>query len=176
MWLLDANVDVHLVPVLKEFGIPCDTAASRGWKALANGQLVAAAVVAGFDCILTRDRLSRQSAGLTPGICRGPPEARSEALAAISGGFPGGLGHIADPAGYGTGYSLALTWPRSSVPVVLARACEFSARFSADERILLGQGEGSHPDAGPVKRRDTRRQGRSPLRIAAATFQRRKHR
>jgi hypothetical protein len=35
-------------------------------------------------------------------------------------------------------------------------------RVSPDERILLGQGEGSHQDAGPVQRRDTRRQGRSP--------------
>ena len=57
MWLLDANVDVHLAPVLRQIGIPCDTAASRGWKALTNGELVATAVANGFDCILTRDPL-----------------------------------------------------------------------------------------------------------------------
>lgn len=60
MWLLDANVDVHLAPILREFGVPCDTAASRGWKALKNGELVAAA--ADFDCILTRDQLFAESA------------------------------------------------------------------------------------------------------------------
>jgi hypothetical protein len=26
MWLLDANMDVHLVDVLSDFGIPCETA------------------------------------------------------------------------------------------------------------------------------------------------------
>src|SRR5690349_4511847 len=62
MWLLDANVDVHLAPILREFGVPCETAASRGWKALKNGELVAAAVAAGFDCILTRDQLFAESA------------------------------------------------------------------------------------------------------------------
>jgi hypothetical protein len=34
MWLLDANMDVHLVGVLAELGISSETAASRGWKAL----------------------------------------------------------------------------------------------------------------------------------------------
>src|SRR5579862_9326103 len=62
MWLLDANVDVHLVPVLRGFGISCDTAGNRGWKALSNGQLVTAAVSAGFVCLLTRDQLFGQSA------------------------------------------------------------------------------------------------------------------
>lgn len=47
MWLLNANVDIHLVPVLSEFGISSDTAASRGWKALENGELVAVAMAAG---------------------------------------------------------------------------------------------------------------------------------
>ena len=47
MWLLDANVDVHLVALLTEFGIQSETAASRGWKDLSNGELVAAAVAAG---------------------------------------------------------------------------------------------------------------------------------
>jgi predicted nuclease of predicted toxin-antitoxin system len=62
MWLLDANMDVHLVTVLKEFGVQCETAASRGWKALSNGELVAAAAAAGFCCILTRDQLFAESA------------------------------------------------------------------------------------------------------------------
>jgi hypothetical protein len=31
MWLLDANMDVHLVEVLREFNVSNDTAASRGW-------------------------------------------------------------------------------------------------------------------------------------------------
>jgi predicted nuclease of predicted toxin-antitoxin system len=62
MWLLDANVDVHLAPLLNEFGVACDIAANRGWKALENGDLVAAAVAAGFDCILTRDQAFAESA------------------------------------------------------------------------------------------------------------------
>jgi len=63
MWLLDANMDVNLAPVLSAFGITCDTAANRGWKALSNGELVAAAVQAGFSCLLTRDRSFAVSAG-----------------------------------------------------------------------------------------------------------------
>ena len=62
MWLLDANMDVHLAWTLKEFGIACDTAANRGWKALSNGELVSAAVTAGFTCLLTRDQLFGKSA------------------------------------------------------------------------------------------------------------------
>jgi len=50
MWLLDANMDVHLVSVLTGFKIPCDTAGKREWKALSNGDLVSAAVNAGFHC------------------------------------------------------------------------------------------------------------------------------
>jgi len=57
MWLLDANMDVHLVPVLRGFGISSDTAANRGWNALSNGELVMAAVAAGFVCLFTRDQL-----------------------------------------------------------------------------------------------------------------------
>ncbi len=33
MWLLDANMDVHLASVLTGLGIDCDTAGNRGWKA-----------------------------------------------------------------------------------------------------------------------------------------------
>lgn len=62
MWLLDANMDIHLAAFLTERGIACDTAANRGWKALSNGQLVAAALASGFDCLLTRDRLFSESA------------------------------------------------------------------------------------------------------------------
>jgi hypothetical protein len=49
MWLLDANLDIHLLELLQRLGIACDTAENRGWKALRNGDLVAAAVQAGFD-------------------------------------------------------------------------------------------------------------------------------
>jgi len=62
MWLLDANMDVHLISVLEEFGIACETASHRGWKALSNGELVASAVASGFDCLLTRGRLFGESA------------------------------------------------------------------------------------------------------------------
>src|SRR4051794_24655948 len=62
MWLLDANMDVHLVSVLAGFDICSDTAANRGWKALANGDLVKAAVDSGFRCLLTRDQLFGESA------------------------------------------------------------------------------------------------------------------
>ncbi|MFB3920789.1 MAG: DUF5615 family PIN-like protein [Terriglobia bacterium] len=62
MWLLDANVDVHLAPLLRERGIACDTTARRGWKSLSNGELVARAFSEGFRCPLTRDRLFGESA------------------------------------------------------------------------------------------------------------------
>jgi hypothetical protein len=62
MWLLDANMDVHLVGVFGDLGIPAATAASRGWKALSNGDLVAAAVAGAFECLLTRDQLFGESA------------------------------------------------------------------------------------------------------------------
>ena len=48
MWLLDANLDVHVVELLRNLRIDCDTAENRGWKALRNGELVAAAANAGF--------------------------------------------------------------------------------------------------------------------------------
>jgi hypothetical protein len=62
MWLLDANMDVHLVSVLAGFEIFCDTAGKRGWKAVSNGDLVSAGVDAGFRCLLTRDQLFGESA------------------------------------------------------------------------------------------------------------------
>jgi hypothetical protein len=62
MWLLDANMDVHLVTVLTDLGVSSATAASRGWKTLSNGDLLAAAAAAGFDCLLTRDQLFSETA------------------------------------------------------------------------------------------------------------------
>jgi predicted nuclease of predicted toxin-antitoxin system len=62
VWLLDANLDIRISQVLSEFGIESHTAESRGWKHLLNGQLVSAAVGAGFTCLLTRDQLFAESA------------------------------------------------------------------------------------------------------------------
>jgi len=62
MWLLDANMDVHLVSVLNDFDVACDTAGNRGWRSLKNGDLVMAAVADGFLCLLTRDQLFGESA------------------------------------------------------------------------------------------------------------------
>ncbi len=62
MWLLDANMDVHVLDVLSELGIPCESAIRRGWRELANGDLVSAAREAGFTCLLTHDRLFAESA------------------------------------------------------------------------------------------------------------------
>ncbi|MGH9396327.1 MAG: hypothetical protein ACRD18_05695 [Terriglobia bacterium] len=62
MWLLDANMDVYLASLLGEFGIKCETAATRGWRDLSNGKLVLAAESAGFTCLLTRDQLLKESA------------------------------------------------------------------------------------------------------------------
>lgn len=62
MWLLDANMDVHLLPLLKKIGIECEGATRRGWQALDNGDLVSAAVKGGFTCLLTQDRLFGEAA------------------------------------------------------------------------------------------------------------------
>jgi hypothetical protein len=62
MWLLDANLDIHLLELLRSFQIDCDTAENRGWKSLRNGDLAAAAAEAGFRTLLTRDRLFAESA------------------------------------------------------------------------------------------------------------------
>jgi hypothetical protein len=62
VWLLDANIDIKICALLAEFGIPSDSAESRGWKHLSNGQLVSAAVASGFTCLLTRDQLFAESA------------------------------------------------------------------------------------------------------------------
>ena len=62
MWLLDANMDVHLVSVLADFGVAAEAASRRGWEALTNGDLVEIAAREGFTCVLTQDRLFGQSA------------------------------------------------------------------------------------------------------------------
>lgn len=62
MWLLDKNVPIQLSDALSERGIQAVTAEAKGWGALTNGDLIAAAVTAGISCILTRDRLFAQSA------------------------------------------------------------------------------------------------------------------
>ena len=62
MWLLDANLDIHVVDLLRSFNVECDSAEHRGWKALRNGELVAAAKNAGFHTLLTRDLLFAESA------------------------------------------------------------------------------------------------------------------
>jgi predicted nuclease of predicted toxin-antitoxin system len=62
VWLLDANLDIRISQLLDEFGIESQTAQSRGWKHLKNGQLVSAAVAEGFTCMLTRDQLFAESA------------------------------------------------------------------------------------------------------------------
>jgi hypothetical protein len=63
MWLLDANMDVHVLGLLAELGISCESAIHRGWRNLANGDLVSAASQVGFTCLLTHDRLFGESAG-----------------------------------------------------------------------------------------------------------------
>lgn len=65
MWLLDAKMDVHLLSLLSEFGIAAEAATRRGWGGLSNGELVGAAMRAGFTCILTQDRLFAESAAET---------------------------------------------------------------------------------------------------------------
>ena len=62
MWLLDANLDIHLADLLRRFQVECDTAENRGWKEYRNGELVFAAARAGFDAVLTRDQLFAESA------------------------------------------------------------------------------------------------------------------
>jgi hypothetical protein len=56
MWLLDVNLPSVLQGVLCSYGIDCDTAVARGWRALTNGTLAETAYREGFRVILTRDR------------------------------------------------------------------------------------------------------------------------
>ena len=62
MWLLDANMPIQLVALLKELGIEADSSIARGWNTLSNGSLVTAAVRGKFTALLTRDRLFGESA------------------------------------------------------------------------------------------------------------------
>ena len=62
MWLLDANMDVHLLALFQQLGVKCEATTRRGWQALNNGDLVSAAVEAGFTCVLTQDRLFGEAA------------------------------------------------------------------------------------------------------------------
>ena len=62
MWLLDANIPLQPVALLKELGVDADSAISRGWYTFSNGRLVEAAAGAKFSALLTRDRLFAESA------------------------------------------------------------------------------------------------------------------
>lgn len=62
MWLLDANMDVHLLSLLRQLGVECEATTRRGWQGLNNGDLVSAAFEAGFICLLTQDRLFGEAA------------------------------------------------------------------------------------------------------------------
>jgi predicted nuclease of predicted toxin-antitoxin system len=62
MWLLDVNLPKRLAEVLGGAGMEAQHADARGWGGLTNGNLVEAAVEAGFTCLLTRDRLFGASA------------------------------------------------------------------------------------------------------------------
>jgi len=56
MWLLDVNLPNGLARVLECYGIPCDTAAQRGWRDLTNGALADAAFREGFRVTLPQAR------------------------------------------------------------------------------------------------------------------------
>jgi hypothetical protein len=62
MWLLDANMPIQLLGLLRELGVEADSAIARGWNTLSNGSLVGVAAEAKFTVLLTRDRLFGESA------------------------------------------------------------------------------------------------------------------
>ena len=62
MLLLDHNLPHQLQKLLAAYGLKAETAASRGWERLRNGELVAASHAAGFDTIFTRDSKFADSA------------------------------------------------------------------------------------------------------------------
>jgi hypothetical protein len=62
IWLLDANVDIHLRSVVLAKGIVAESASYRGGTTLVNRALVTETVGAGFNCLLTRDVLFAESA------------------------------------------------------------------------------------------------------------------
>jgi len=117
MWLLEANIDVHLVSVLAGFDISCDTAGQRGWKSLSNGELARAAVDAGFKCLLTRDRLFGESASQAlkqfPEFEVVVVNVLAAALATISRGIPCSMEETSDRADCRRIDSVAV---RASVP------------------------------------------------------------
>jgi hypothetical protein len=112
MWLLDANLDIHLVELLRGYEIDCDTAENRGWKALRNGDLAAAAVQAGFDSLLTKDQLFAESASKNlaslPEIRHRGGYASTTCVATVSGCICPGVGGAADSAGSRRDRQLAL--------------------------------------------------------------------
>ena len=61
MWLLDVNMPLGLVPVLRDLGVGAHCAVPRMDK-LTNGELIRAASADGFEAILTRDRLFAEEA------------------------------------------------------------------------------------------------------------------
>jgi len=62
MLLLDQNLPHQLRDLLTTFGLESETASSRGWERMRNGDLVTAAHGAGFDTIFTRDLKFAESA------------------------------------------------------------------------------------------------------------------
>src|SRR3990172_393987 len=66
MWLLDHNLPRQLFEAFRTtLKVPAETAHSRSWGQLENGDLVRAAVEEGFACILTKDVRFRESAAKT---------------------------------------------------------------------------------------------------------------
>lgn len=63
--LLDVNIPLAIKGFLEKQGIKADTAESRGWRELENGDLVSAAMKGGFRCLLTRDKRFSKSAEKT---------------------------------------------------------------------------------------------------------------
>src|SRR5437763_13153474 len=55
-------MDVHLLALLQQVGQKAEATTRRGWKDLTNGDLVSAAVGAGFTSIITQDRLFGETA------------------------------------------------------------------------------------------------------------------
>lgn len=61
IWLLDNNLPKRLASTLRGYDIDCATARSRGWAQKTNGELVEVVAIAGFSCILTRDKKFQES-------------------------------------------------------------------------------------------------------------------
>ena len=65
MWLLDVNIPLSIVDLLKGFNITAEASEKHGWRELENGDLVAVAAGAGFSCLLTKDKRFSSSASKT---------------------------------------------------------------------------------------------------------------